>query len=100
MKLVRKLVLAALILSILIFAGCTQTISEIKNESYIGKTVTVAGEVQSTLKIGKLSGYMLADKSGGTIGVSSETLPKEGEMVMVKGTLIKDSLFGYYIKAS
>jgi hypothetical protein len=38
--------------------------------------------------------------STATIGVSAENLPKENSTVIVTGTLMKDTLFGYYIKAN
>lgn len=72
-------------------------ISEVKNEENIGKTVSVKGEVKNVIKIGGLSGYTLEDETG-SIAVSSNELPEEGESKSVRGTLIRDTLFGYYIK--
>jgi RNase P/RNase MRP subunit p29 len=86
-----------LVLSLLV--GCTQKISDIKNEEYVGKEVSIRGTVQGTIKLGKLSGYTLVDGDGNKIGVSSESLPAEGSTITVKGTLIKGPLLGYYIKA-
>ena len=74
-------------------------ITDIKNEDHVGKTVTVRGIVQTTIKIGSLSGYTLKDNTD-TIAVSSQQLPKEGETITVSGTLIHDTLLGYYIKVS
>lgn len=76
-----------------------QKINDIKTSEKIGDTVRVRGEVTSVIKIGELSGYMIEDSSG-SIAVSSEDLPKEGEVITVKGTLIRDSIFGYYIKVN
>ncbi len=86
------------VISLFLFAGCSTSISKIKDPSYEGKTVTVSGTVENTVKIGQLSGYTLVDSNGDKIAVSTDNLPTEGSKVTVKGTLIKDSLFGYYIK--
>jgi len=88
-----------LVAVLVLLTACTQQISDIKNEESIGKTVFVKGTVKNTIKIGKLSGFTLTDSEGGSISVSSETLPPEGDKVTVKGVLIKDTLFGYYVKA-
>lgn len=74
-------------------------ISEVKVDENVGDKVTVKGEVKTVIKIGSLSGYTLEDNSG-SIAVSSKELPKEGDKMRVKGTLIKDTLLGYYIKAN
>ena len=88
----------ALVFLLLLLAGCAQNIADIKNEDHIGKTVIVSGTVESVIKIGSLSAYTVKDSNGDTIGVSAERLPAEGDKVMVKGVLIKDTIFGYYIK--
>lgn len=75
------------------------TIDGIKTDANVGKTVTISGVVQSSFKIGSLSGYTVKDSTA-TIGVSAENLPKENSTVIVTGTLMKDTLFGYYIKAN
>lgn len=87
----------SLVLALILLAGCTpKPISEIKNEQYIGKTVTVKGIVGISLKIGSLSGYSVSDATG-DINVKSNTLPIEGSEVTVTGKLMKDTIFGYYI---
>ena len=88
----------ALALFLFALVGCAQSIAEIKDEDHIGETVIVSGTVESVIKIGSLSAYTLKDENGDTIGVSAERLPAEGDKVIVKGTLIKDTIFGYYIK--
>ncbi len=77
----------------------TRNISEIKTEDNIGKTVKVRGEVKTVIKIGELSGYTIEDESG-SVAVSSKELPKEGQTVTVRGTLIRDTIFGYYVKVN
>ena len=87
----------SLVLVLILFVGCTpKPISEIKNEQYIGKTVTVKGIVGISIKIGELSGYTVQDSTG-EIKVKSSTLPMEGSEVTVTGKLMKDTIFGYYI---
>ena len=86
-------------LAALVLAGCAaQDIDEIKNEEHVGEKVTVRGSVESPLKIGGISGFTLVDDSGESIRVSSESLPAENDTITVKGTLMKDTLLGYYIK--
>ena len=92
-------VFSMVVMLVLVTACSSHTISEIKNESYVGKTVTITGKVDSSMKIGKISGYSLKDDTG-KISVSAQNLPKEGETVTVSGVLIKDTLFGYYIQAN
>jgi hypothetical protein len=93
-----KLILGiSLVLALILLAGCVpKPISEIKNEQYVGKTVTVRGVVGISIKIGDLSGYTVSDGTG-DISVKSSTLPAEGSEVTVTGRLMKDTIFGYYI---
>jgi uncharacterized protein YdeI (BOF family) len=76
-----------------------QKVANVKTEENIGKTVSVKGEVKNVIKIGELSAYTLEDETG-TIGVSTEDLPQEGDTVTARGTLIRDTIFGYYIKVN
>jgi hypothetical protein len=88
-----------LALAISMTACMAQKISDVKTPDMVDKTVRVSGIVQTTVKLGPISGYTLKDDSG-TISVSSQALPKEGEHVTVKGVLKKDNtILGYYIKA-
>ena len=93
------LITLAVVLLLLFIAGCTYSIAKIKKPENVGKTVLVRGTVENPIKLGQLSGYTLVDRNGDKISVSSETMPKEGSTVTVKGVLIKDTLLGYYIKA-
>ncbi len=94
----KRIVILLLISSLFIFSGCAKDISEIKLEENVGKTVKVKGEVTNTIKLGSFSAFTISDGSD-QIPVSSETLPKKGETVTIKGVLIKDSIFGFYIKS-
>lgn len=92
-------ILMALFIALLFLTACSvKTIADIKNTDNVGKKVTVHGTVDSSFKIGSLSGYNVKDDTD-KIGVSAETLPKEGTTITVTGTLMKDTIFGYYIKA-
>ena len=93
----KKIISILIVLSLLFVVGCTTSIDEVKSEDYIGKTVSVKGEVTNTIKFGELSGYTLEDDTGVSIGISTKELPKEGETITVTGTLMKDTLFGYYV---
>ena len=94
------LLLITLLFAMILLSGCMTTkISDVKSADYVGKTVTVSGTVQNTIKIGDLSGFTIKDETG-TIGVSSESLPAEGTKITVTGTLMKDALLGYYIEVS
>lgn len=82
----------------LLFTGCTQTISEIKSQDYVGKEVVIKGTIENTIKLGDLSGYTLSDEKD-SIFISSQELPKEGDTKKVKGILMKNIL-GYYIQTN
>ena len=82
----------------LLVAGCSvSSIDDVKNETNVGKQVTIKGEVTNSVKLGEISGFILEDETG-DIKVSSDSLPPEGEIIKVEGTLMKDTLLGYYIK--
>ena len=72
---------------------------DVKKAENVGKTFTVQGNVQTTLKIGTLSGYRLKDATD-SIVVSAQNLPKENTTITVTGILMQDTIFGYYIKAN
>jgi len=94
------LTLLSILIVALLIVGCSSvSIKEAKSEGYIGKTVTLSGKADNSIKIGSLSGYTIKDKEGESIAVKSDTLAKEGSEVSVKGTIMKDSLFGYYLLA-
>ncbi len=84
--------------------GCmaqTTPLGDIKSNAskYLGQEVTVKGNITDSVKIGQLSGFRITDGNS-TIGVRSDTLPPVGTEVTVKGTVVQDSIFGYYIQAS
>jgi uncharacterized protein YdeI (BOF family) len=97
----KKALLVILLIGLIIsMTACSvKSIADVKNSDLVGKKVTVRGEVTATIKLGSLSGYTLKDETG-TISVSSESLPKEGETITVSGILVKDMLLGYYIKVN
>jgi hypothetical protein len=89
---------------LLLVVGCLglnlTKLSDIKADQgkYAGTDVTVKGTVEKSVKIGQLSAFSLSD-GGTTMGVSSEMLPPVGKNVTVSGTVVKDTVFGYYILA-
>jgi len=89
----------ALTVMVLFLVGCnsTLTVKEAKDDQYVGKTVKIEGKVDHSIKLGSISGYTLRDKNEDRIAVRSDTLPKEGDTVVAEGTLMKDTLLGYYI---
>lgn len=97
MKNIQLLSIFLLLSALFLLTACVQSIEEIKNPDNVGKKVTVSGTVKTTFKLGSLSGYILEDETG-SISVSSVDLPKEGTKKTVRGVLIKDTIFGYYIK--
>ena len=97
----KKVLIAFLIIGLVIAttACSVKTIADVKKTENVGKTVTVQGNVQTTLKIGTLSGYRLKDATD-SIVVSAQNLPKENTTITVTGVLMQDTIFGYYIKAN
>ncbi len=92
------------IFALLLLFGClaqTTALGDIKSnpEKYLGQQVTVAGNITESVKIGQLSGFRITDGNA-TMGVRSDTLPPVGTYVTVKGTVVRDTIFGYYILAS
>ncbi len=94
----KKALMIALALALVLASGCAKDISRVKSQEYVGEDVTIKGSVEKTLKLGPVSGFTLKDETG-MIAVKSEALPAEGSKVKVKGTLMKDTLLGYYIHA-
>jgi len=93
----KKIIMTMMLILLVFFAGCAQSIKDVKTEENIGKVVAVRGTVENTVKIGDLSGYTLRDENGDTIGVVSKALPAEGDTVTAKGELVKAPILGYYI---
>jgi hypothetical protein len=99
MKFEIKNFLLIFILSASMFiSGCAvDSIENIKNDDKIGEQVTIRGTVKESVKIGEFSGYLLEDDTA-SIGIYSDSLPAEGDVVTVKGVLLKDNIFGYYVR--
>jgi hypothetical protein len=89
-----------LMMALVLLAGCVTPIAEVKDDAQIGETLTVKGTVQGAVKLGTFSGYLLQDKAGDTIGVVSQELPAEGDVVRQRGVVKKLPLLGYYLEAS
>lgn len=97
MKNIKLLSFFLLLSALFLLTACASSIEEIKNPDNVGKKVTVSGTVKTSFKLGSISGYILEDETD-SIGVSSQELPKEGTKKTVRGVLIKDTIFGYYVK--
>lgn len=88
----------------LILFGCIgqeyDSIKDIKDnpDDYLGEKVMVEGTVKKSIKLGKLSGFML-EGDNESIFVSSDLLPPEDTEVMVEGTVMQEVLVGQYILA-
>lgn len=93
------MILVSILVIALFLFGCVagQSIKDLKTEQNIGKTVAVSGTVANVVSISGLSYYILDDTTD-TIPVSAKNLPAKGDKVTATGTLIKDTLIGYYIK--
>jgi len=94
-----KIIFAGVFIIALFLFGCvaSQSIEDLKTEQNVGKNVTASGTVANVVSIGGLSYYVLDDNTG-TIPVSAKNLPAKGDKVTASGTLMKDTLAGYYIK--
>ncbi|MCR4368670.1 MAG: hypothetical protein NUV67_02065 [archaeon] len=94
-----KILFALALAAFILLSGCiSQEIAEVKNDANVGEKVTVSGTVTNSIKIGDLSGYIIEDATG-SLAVSSERLPAVGDKVTVTGTLVKDTIFGFYLDA-
>ena len=94
----RQLTILVLIATLLLVTGCTTSVEDAKTPEKVGDEVTLTGTAKSPTKIGPLSGYILEDETG-TIPVATEDLPREDEEVIVTGTVMRDTILGYYLKA-
>lgn len=96
----KKILFLALIL--LLLAGCSASVSvkdiNTNPEKYMGKKVSVTGEVIAPLQLGQMSGFTLKDDESSII-VSSDMVPKAGNKVTVKGTVVKGLFSTHYIFA-
>jgi len=96
----KKIIIILLLIFTIVFAGCSQTIQEVKKDENVGKIVSISGTVEKTMKLGDLSGYTIKDKNGDIISVASESLPAEGDKIIVKGELVKSKIIGFYIDST
>lgn len=94
----KRLLIALALVTTLLLAGCTTSVEDAKTPEKVGDAVTVTGTAQAPMRIGLLSGYVLEGETG-TIPVATADLPEAGEKVTVRGTVMRDTLLGYYLKA-
>ncbi len=96
-------ILALFVCCLLLFGCLGESYTDIKDlnenpDNYVGEDVVLKGNVTKSVRIGKLSGFTLKSEEG-SFPVSSELLPANGKEVVVKGMVMKDALFGYYVLA-
>ena len=94
----KTVVLAALLASVLLLAGCPSTkISDIQKDpgKYMNKQITVSGKVSSSYGMLGMGMFQVNDGSG-SIWVLSENygVPGQGTNVDVTGQLVQTASFG------
>lgn len=94
----RRLAITLTLMAALLLTGCTTSVEDAKTEEKVGDTVTLSGTAKSPTKIGSLSGYVLEGETG-TIPVATEDLPEHNQKVRVSGTVMRDTILGYYLQA-
>lgn len=96
----KRLLIAILMVSLLLLAGCATPVKKITEnpDDYMGKKVLIKGEVIAPIDFGKMQGFTLKDEET-SIMVSSEKVPDHGDIVNVRGTVVKGVLMGPYIFA-
>ena len=94
----KTLILAALLASVLLLAGCPSTkIGDIQKDpgKYMNKQITVSGKVSSSYGMLGMGMFQVNDGSG-SIWVLSENygVPGQGTNVNVTGQLVQTASFG------
>ena len=83
----------ALILSLLLaLVGCTLFPTKVgdiltNSRKYDGKVVTIKGSVTSSVNLLAIKWFTLKDETGEIAVVTERAVPREGEIVSVKGTV-------------
>lgn len=85
----RVLSLVALMALVIVAAACTTPIGELKANpgKYEGKVVTIKGTVTASANIVFIKGFWIEDGTGKILVSPKGAVPKEGEVVTVKGRL-------------
>lgn len=98
----KRIMILALVL--LMLSGCASKIGDIMDDpkSYSEKDVTLKGTVVNAIKLGSFSGFTLDDGTGKTFVSWDGSIPKEGDEVTVRGTVVTKEFFGerVFIEAS
>jgi len=94
----KTIILAALLVSVLLLAGCPSTkIGDIQKDpgKYMNKQITVSGKVSSSYGVLGMGMFQVNDGSG-SIWVLSENygVPGQGTNVNVTGQLVQTASFG------
>jgi len=57
--------------------------------NYEGKTITLSGTVGETMSVVVLKAFQLSDDTGQIFVVTERMLPKQGEKLRIKGTVVE-----------
>ncbi len=79
--------LVALVALVAVATACTTPISDLKTDprKYEGKTVTIKGTVTASASVLFIKGFWLEDKTGRILVSPKGAVPREGEVVTVRG---------------
>lgn len=83
----RCVALMALVAGLVVTTACSTPIGDLKANpgKYQDKTVTIEGTVTASAKVLFVSGFTVEDSSGTILVVPKGAVPREGEVVKVRG---------------
>lgn len=93
-----RYVLMILLLAWLLASGCDQVSSPLSvpigkvlasPRNYEGKTITLSGTVGETMSLFVIKAFLLSDDTGQIFVVTDRILPKQGEKMRAKGTVVE-----------
>lgn len=92
MKLIPKVFLFTLFISLLVFSSCSIAIKRLKTkpDRYQGKKVIIKGEVISSLDLIDINCFTIKDRSGNILIVTDNLLPLKKDKIRVRGTFEKN----------
>lgn len=90
--------IAAILLLCLAFTGCNRVGSPISvpigkvlsnPRNYEGKNITISGTVTDSISLLVIKAFVLADDTGQIYVVTERILPKKGDHVRIKGSVVE-----------
>jgi len=90
--------LITLLLALLLTSGCDRVSSPLSvsigkvlsnPRNYEGKTITLSGTVGDAMSLLVIKAFLLSDDTGQIFVVTDRILPKQGEKMKVKGTVVE-----------